>query len=467
MNWPWSLNSIASLAWASALAVLLWACGGGDSATEPEGGYSLTHNWERISVAQVEESGTTIPFVVARQTANRQVHLAYYNAVPAANDTWYHQLNYLVWHPSTGTSTSRVVANRPAPTGLDGFDRCDQFDLTVDGSTPVLIYPTYEINPVLQQAEADIMLNRYEAGAWNESTGAVGYVDRNPVYQDGHATEDMSVAVDSRGDIHFCYQYFTEGMDSANFRYPDLYYVHRDRDSLGDIITDIQQYATIEERVDGNAFSTYGVHNSVGFFCKLVLDPDELPVIVYGEHGENFAGTFALKVASKNAAGQWHRETVDALPDGWTVGGIDAAFYPLDPEDPEAERPLAIAYSLRSPSPEPDDAHRLLFAVRQNGQWTTSIVDETTWCGTHCALAFTPDRFPAIAYFDEQSHSGRIHHYLKYAQFNGVLWVKESAEEQGIVGRYNSLWFDAAGRPTICTYADEDNEIVLIRQINE
>jgi hypothetical protein len=465
MNMPWSFNKIVPLTCAAALLTLsLGACGGGGSSSQPEAGYSQTHTWERISVARVEESGTTVPFVVARQAANRQVHLAYYHAVPAPNDAWYHQLHYLVWNPSTRSSTTRVVANRPAPSGVDGFDRCDQFDLALDGTSPVLIYPTYEINPVLQQAEADIMVNRYDAGVWNEIIGAVGYVDRNPVYQDGHATENMSVAVDSRGGIHICYQYFTEGMDSANFRYPDLYYVYRDRDSLDDPMTDIGQFAAIEEQVDGNQFSTYGIHNSVGFFCKLILSPDGLPVIVYGEHGENFAGTFALKVATKTAAGPWRRETIDALPDGWTVGGIDAAFYPPDPEDPDAERPLAIAYSLRSPSPEPDDGHRLLFAVNRDGQWTTGIVDETTWCGTHCALAFTPDRLPAIAYLDEQSHSGRIHHHLKYARFNGLLWVRESAEEQARVGRFNSLWFDAGGRPTICTYADEDDEIVLIRQ---
>jgi hypothetical protein len=467
MNLPWLSNKCGPLAAAFSLALTLGACGSDGSGREPESGYSQAHAWERIVVARVEESGTTIPFVVARQSDDRQVHMAYYNSITAQNDTVYHRLHYLVWDPSTETSTSRVVANRQAPSGLNGFDRCDQFDLAVDGSTPVLIYPTYEINTVLQQAEADIMVNRYEMDAWNENTGAVGYVDRNPVYQDGHTTENMSVAVDRLGGVHFCYQYFTEGMDSANYRYPDLYYAYYPRDELAVPITDIGQYADIEEQVDGNLFSTYGDHNSVGFYCKLLLAPDdERPVIVYGEHGEDFAGSFALKVAAKNTSGQWRRETIDALPDGWTVGGIDAAFYPPDPEDPEAERPLAIAYALRSPSPEADDAHRLLFAVKRNGQWTTEIVDETTWCGTHCALAFSPDRLPAIAYFDEQSHSGRSHQYLKFARFNGLLWVKESAAEQGLLGRHNSLWFDARGRPTICTYAEEDSQIVLIRQIN-
>lgn len=463
------------MVWGCVLLISLWACEDGGSTPEKDAGYSQTHNWERLVVVpELEESGLTIAHVVARQAENRQVHIAYYSAVEASPDTWYQQLNYLVWNPSTGGTTTRVVENRPAPNGVPGFDRCDQFDLALDISTPVLIYPTYEINSVLQQVEADIMVNTYEVGTWNETTGAVGFVERNPVYQDGHVRDSMSVAVDSQGDIHFCYQYFTEGMDSANYRYPDLYYAHRDRATLADPITDIQQYANIEELVDGNSFSSYGVHNSVGYHCKLILDPDELPVIVYSEHGENFNGTFALKVAYRNASGGWVRETVESLPDGWTVGAISAAFYPppedpvtpVDPEAPEAERPLAIAYALRSPSPEPDEAHHLKFAVKRNGRWTNEIVDETTWCGTHCALAFTPDGFPAIAYYDEQSHSGRTHQYLKYAEFNGLLWSRESADEQGNVGRFNSLWFDGRGLPTICTFSDEDNQILLIRQIN-
>lgn len=448
------------------LAASICACGSGeDRGIRKEAGYSQTHNWRRISVARIDESGTNLPYVVARQAENGTVHIAYYNAVTAADENQYHRLNYLVFNPATNQSTIRVVDNRPAPTGVDGFDRCDQFDLAVHGATPVLVYPTYQNYYDLQQVEADIMVNLYEDGQWNETTGTIGFVDRNPVYRDGHATENMSVAVDSQGDIHFCYQFFYEHMDSGNARYPDLYYVFRERGTLYDPMN-IDDYDAIEEQVDGNQFSTYGVHNSVGYFCKLILDPNEQPVIVYGENGEVFNGDYALKVAYKNASGNWQREVVETLPDGWTVGGISAAFYPPDPEDDEAERPLAIAYALRSPSPEPDDAHRLKFAVKRSGQWSTEIVDETTWCGMHCSLAFTPDGFPAIAYFDEESHSGRYHHFLKYAEFNGLMWINESAEEEGDVGRFNSLWFDSRGVPNICTFSDEDNEILILRQID-
>lgn len=448
-------------------AGILWACGGGPQTPAEENDASPTHNWARISITQLEQNGTTRPLIVARPASDGNVHIAYYGAVIESEDVQYQQINHLVWNPGNAGSTHQVVQNRPAPSGVAGFDRCEQFDFALDAdNTPIFIYPAYEINTYLQQAEADIMVNIYQGGQWNEATGAVGYVDRNPVYQDGQTTENMSLAIDSQGNIHFCYQYYTEGMDSANYRYPDLYYAMRDRQTIAVPITDIAQYAAIEELVDGNAFSTYGVHNSVGYFCKLILDETDRPYIFYAEHGENYMGTFALKMAYKNDAGQWQRQTVAALDDGWEIGGISAAFIPPDPEHPEDPRYLAVAYALRSPSPEPDDAHRLMYATNQTGQWSSEIVDESTWCGLYCSLAFTADRRPAIAYYDEQSHSGRTHQFLKYAEFNGLMWIKESADEQGSVGCYNTLWFDAQGVPNICTFTDEDNEILVLRQIN-
>lgn len=469
---------VSSLIWFCILILSLAACSDDKTYPPKDTGESLSHDWQRIEVGSehgytVSESGTTVPYVVARPDDGGRVHIAHYNAVMGTDDIWFQQLNYLVYDFSSGRTSIRVVENRPAYTGVDGFDRCDQFDLALEGTTPILIYPTYENDTVLQYIEADIMVNIFEGGTWNESTGVVGYVARNPVYADGHTKDNMSMLIDENGDIHMAYQFYYEGMDSANYRYPDLYYARRERATLANVISEPAGYADIEEQVDGNHFSTYGDHNSVGYHCKLILSPEGLPVIAYAEHGENFAGTFALKVAYRNEAGNWQRETVETLGDEWTVGGISAAFYPppipdpdvpVDPDAPEPERPLAIAYALRSPSPEPDDAHRLMFAVKRDGQWTTEIVDETTWCGTHPSLAFTPDGNAAIAYFDEESHSGRTHRYLKYAEFNGILWERESAEEQGSVGVFNTLWFDGGGRPIICTYAEEDRKILLIRQ---
>ncbi len=457
------------------LTAAIWACGGsGGDFEQDEMNYSSTNDWERISVVQIDENGSTLPHVVARQDVDQNVHIAYYNVVTEPDETQYHRINHLVWNPRTRNLTQNTVENSPAPTGVDGFDRCDQFDFTLDdNNVPVFIYPTYETDDYLQQVEADIMVNFFEGGTWSEYTGVVGYVERNPVYQDGHVTENMSLAVDSQGDVHICYQFFTEGMDAFNFRYPDLYYAERERGTIDAAITDIQQYGNLEERVDGNAYSTYGDHNSVGYACKLLLDDQDLPIIFYAEHSETPGGQFALKMAYKNESGQWRREIIEDLPSGWRVGSISAAFYPLPDPDPDADpdadppqRSLGVAYYVELPSPGPDNGHRLKFANNQSGAWVTEIADETTWCGDFCSLAIDSNGTPAIAYYDKESHSRRLHQYLNYAEFDGMRWKRESVDEFGNVGRYNTLWFNANDVPYICTFSDEDNEILVIRQID-
>jgi hypothetical protein len=450
---------------AALLCLLLPAavgCSGGNSAGIENDAAEVNrqpNQWEVFEVAQVDEVGTTLPYVTARPDSDGNVHIAAYSAVADGEGGYYHQINYLVWSPEDGLISREVLENQAAPSGNDGFDQCDQFDFTLDADgLPVFIYPTEEVHEELAYREADIMINFGGGGLWTEYTGGIGYVARNPVYIDGHATANMSVAVDGAGDVHMAYQFFTEGMDSFNFNYPDLFYVHRTRDGLEAELADAD-YGALEEAVDGNTFSTYGEHNSVGYFCRLLLDPDGRPVIVYGEHPEGFIGTFALKMATRDDNGTWQVETIEALMDEWTIGGVSTAFY----EDGS----LAVAYALRAPNPEPDNAHRLKFATNQGGEWTTVIVDEATWCGTHCSLAIDSQGIPGIAYYDEQSHSYRDHHFLKYASHDGLKWVTETVEEYGSPGRYNSLWFDADDMPNICSYSDDEDRIFIYRLIDE
>lgn len=260
------------------------------------------------------------------------------------------------------------------------------------------------------------------------------------------------------GAVHIAYQFFTEGMDSANYRYPDLFYIHRTRESLTQALS-AREFGALEESVDGNTFSTYGVHNSVGFHCRLLLDAEDRPVIVYAEHPESYIGTYALKMATKDDAGYWHHEIVETLEYGWKVGAISAAFYP--------DGALAIAYALKAPAPAPDNGHRLKHATNRSGQWVSEIVDEVTWCGDYCSIAVNSEGTPGIAYFDEQSHSDRPHRFLKYAEFDGLRWVRETVDEYEEAGRFNSMWFDASDIPLICSYSDIDHEILVFRRLDE
>ena len=459
MNMQWVHNSRR----ATLLCLLLLAVGcGGDGdgiENDAEEVNRQPNQWEIFEVASINEVGTSLPYVVARPDSDGNIHIASYDAVTDTDGDSYHQIDYLVWNPDDGLISREVLLNRAAPSGVDGFDKCAQFDFTLDADElPVFIYPTEELDVELAQREADVMINFGGGGLWSEYTGAIGYVARNPVYTDGHATANMSVAVDTAGDVHIAYQFFTEGMDSYNFNYPDLFYAHRTRDGLGVTLADAD-YGAFEEAVDGNTYSTYGVHNSVGYFCRLLLDEEGRPVIVYAEHPEGFNGTFALKMATRDDGGTWHVETIEELQDEWTIGSISTAFYP--------DGALAVAYALRSPNPEPDNGHRLKFASNQGGEWTNVIVDESTWCGTYCSLAITSEGPPAIAYYDEQSHSYREHRFLKYAAYNGLRWVAETVDEYEHAGRFNSLWFDETDTPYICSYSDDDDKILIFRLIDE
>jgi len=437
-----------------------FGCNGGGSGIENdvEEVNEQPNQWDVYEVAQVTESGTTTPYVTARAVSDGTVHIACYNAVTDTDDDTYHQLDHMVWTLADGLVSRETIENTPAPSGVEGFDGCTQYDMALDSEgAPVFIYPVRETHVGLYQDEADIMIN---FGGHEEYTGAIGYVARNPVYTDGHATANMSVAVDSSGDVHVAYQFFTENMDSYNYLYPDLFYAHRSRSDLGGEYTDAE-YGAFEEAVDGNTYidGSWAYHNSVGYACRILLDSRERPVIVYGEHPNGTIGSFALKAAFRDDAGNWQVETIEELEDEWTIGHISAAFY--------SDGSLAVAYALRSPDPEPDDAHRLKFATNQSGEWSQVVVDESTWCGSYCALAINSQDLPAIAYYDEQSHSYRDHLFLKYAAYDGERWETETVDEYEKTGRFNSLWFDDADIPNICSYSDDEDQILIFRLIDE
>ena len=442
--------------------ILLASCGGGDDYENPEiDSTRNTNNWERIPITTVEENGSTLTYVKAKPDPAGNVYFAYYEMATSPDDVQYHQLKLLHWYQGTGRSTAYTVANQPAPTGVDGFDFCSQFDLAVDAAgNPVLIYSVDEAlsNAGPAQFEADIMVNFFDAGTWSESIAVLGYVARNAeVYPDGDASSSMAMAIDSVGDIHIGYQFRYENIDSANQRHPDLYYVHRNLATIHDPIANLADYGQFEELVDGNSFSTYADQDSVGFECDILIDELDQPVLIYSERQELDRFSPAVRIAFRdNETGTWRQEAIETFPDSYEVSSISAAYFP--------DGSIGVAYGVTIPDPEPDRGHRVKFASNQTGNWVTEIVDETTWCGEHSRLAISEEGIPAIVYKDIQSHVGREHQFLNYAQLEEDRWVKESIDEYGDIGMFNSFWIDAEGRAFVVSYAEEDNQIVLYRQ---
>jgi len=466
------------------LGFVLTACGG-DSGDDSTINYTRnTSNWNRYSVADVEENGTTIPWVKAKyDDETGLVHIAYFGGavIPGATpaeDIYHQQLHYEVYNPTTNSIGGSIIPNTPSysgygdpPAGLY-FDRTSQFGLDVDAATgePILIYPVDEFHPLpYSQIEGDIMINVGTDTGWSEYIGAYGYVERNPAYRDGDLRANMDVAVDHLGDIHMCYQFYTEGMDRNNEIYPDLFYATRDRATLADP-RELIDFMAIEENVDGNSYSTYGDMNSVGYFCQMLLVPVDLealapgdpipdpqPIIVYGQLRDSYGGDDnALKIAYRNGPDNWRIETIEQLNDQQQINGISAAFYP--------DGSLGIAYAIKVAYPESDNGPRLKYASNQTGDWVIDIIDEATWCGAYPSLAINEDGIPSVAYYDERSHSWRPHNFLKFSHWDVNRWVHESIDEYNEVGMYNSLWFDDQGRANICSYSDEDNQIFIYRQ---
>ncbi len=121
----------------------------------------------------------------------------------------------------------------------------------------------------------------------------------------------------------------------------------------------------------------------------------------------------------------------------------------------------------------------LYYACRVSGRWTIQVVDANYGVGRYATLAFTPDGFPGIAYYDEGNGA------LKYAEFRGGSWSIEIVDDrppadEGVlreapalgegdesgplyglvskkqgVGGFPSLAFDAGGNPRI-SYFDFD-----------
>jgi hypothetical protein len=296
------------------------------------------------------------------------------------------------------------------------------------------------------------MIGLAENGTWTEYLGAIGFVHRNPVLTDGLAGADADVVVDSQGDVHVCYQFSYEGCDAMNHNYPDLRYVKRERALLND------ESSITEETIEGSLFPAfdYGIQNSVGYDCQLVLDAAEDPVAFYGVKADqtNFGDqTSGLRVARRTAVGTWQ---VDWVDEDCEVVALSAARFAGDDT-------LAVAYAVKENNGV-NTVYYLKYAYFQNNTWTAETVDNSVSCGSYCSLAFNSQGQPAIAYYEIRSHTGYTLQNLKYARSTGTVWQTEMVAQSGDIGKFNNLWFDGNDRAHIGTYSASQNEIVLFQK---
>ena len=418
--------------------------GGGGDTTSGGNPASVETSWQQTSIKTVDVTGLLSARVNAFADANGQMHLIHYN--DSGDENYPYALEYSVWDPSS----QRMIA-MAEPQVVTAVDNSLTLDFAMDSNgTPIVVYQGGDFRECGDEEQSDVMISLAESGNWYEYLGAIGFVERNPVFKDGLAGADAAVAVDSNGDVHLIYQFYYEGCDAMNHTYPDMLYVKRERALLSD-------ETITEETIEGNVYPDFGtgIQNSVGYHCDLVLDANENPVAFYAVKTE-FDQTYGLRVARRDQEGTWQ---LDWVEEDCEVVAISAARS-------EVGDTLAVAYAVKENNGI-NTVYYLKYAQLINDTWVVAMVDDSVSCGSYCSLAFNSSGQPAIAYYEIRSHTGYTLQNLKFAQMIGHTWETERVAASGDVGKYNNLWFDGNDRPYICSYSATQSEIILFEPEQE
>ena len=420
--------------------------GGGDSG-DPTGGPVVAgeSDWQRTTIRSVNASGLLVANLKVMADSSDRLHVVHYG--DSGDDAYPYAIEHSVWDLSfrqlEPLSQNLIVST---------LDNSLTLDLALDNNgAPVLVYQGGEFRECGAE-QSDVMISLSENGNWNEYLAAIGFVHRNPVLTDGLAGADADVVVDSQGDVHVCYQFSYEGCDAMNHNYPDLRYVKRERALLDN------ESSITEETIEGSLFPAfdYGIQNSVGYECQLVLDAAEQPVAFYAVKADqtNFGDqTSGLRIARRAGDGTWQLDWVD---ENCEVVALSASRYASDDT-------LAVAYAVKENNGV-NTVYYLKYAVFENNSWTVEIVDESASCGSYCSLAFDSQGQPAIAYYEIRSHTGYTLQNLKFARYSEDTWQIERVAQSGDIGKFNNLWFDGNDRAHIGTYSASLDEIILFQE---
>jgi hypothetical protein len=430
------------------LVNLISCNGGGGGGSDGPPGTSVVageSDWQRTSIRSVNATGLLITNLKVIADSSDRLHVVHYG--DSGEDAYPYAIEHSVWDLSfrqlEPLAETRVVTT---------LDNSLTLDLALDNDgTPVLVYQGGEFRECGAE-QSDVMISLEENGNWHEYLAAIGFVHRNPVLTDGLAGADADVVVDSQGDVHVCYQFSYEGCDAMNHNYPDLRYVKRERAQLNNASS------ITEETIEGSLFPAfdYGIQNSVGYDCQLVLDAAETPVAFYAVKADqtNFGDqTSGLRVARRTGAGTWQLDWVD---EDCEVVALSAARFAGDDI-------LAVAYAVKENNGV-STVYYLKYASFQNNTWTVETVDDSVSCGSYCSLAFNSQGQPAIAYYEIRSHTGYTLQNLKYARYIDDTWQTERVAQSGDIGKFNNLWYDGNDRAHIGTYSASLDEIILFQE---
>jgi len=427
------------------LLLLVLSCsGGGDespkqtSSNQDQSYDEEEVQWQREKIQTITKSGLLTPQVRVKKDISSNLHLTYFSPIDSNH--------YQIYYDNIDLQSFISESDNALQMGPI-VDHCRDLSMVLDVyNEPVIVFQGGAIRTCGSPQQSDVMISFAENSGWVDYTAAIGYVDRNPVIKDGLAGNALSSAVDSTGLIHVCYQFLYEGCDSMNYRYPDLNYVTIQANS--------PQNMNEPETVEGNSYGNVNIQNRAGDHCKIIIDQYNQPVIFY--EAEMPDQTRGLRMARKTNIG-WEYQWVET---NCKVDYISAAY--SDKDDL-----IAVAYYV-SEFDNGSRANCLKYAVEQSGSGDFKVmtVDNNSVCGNFCSLAFDSNGNPGITYYDRKTHSGYDLKNLKFAQYQGITWNKETVNTSQNIGQYNTLFYDGT-TAYICTYAESDGGVYLYYQVIE
>ncbi len=306
----------------------------------------------------------------------------------------------------------------------------------------------------------DATNHRLKYGYWDGTTWQLQFVDQPST---GWYT---SLALDSADTPHISYCHWTASIYIGDFC-----------DSL--------KYAYWDGASWQSQFLPGAIGGYEGYFSSIGLNAAGEPRITFGSYTHPVYGTEQLQWLQVDG-GTWHGGVVDLRNVIGTYSSLafDAAGYPHISYMDWVRGALSYAHNegagwlfesvapIRSSElragrmaldgagrahipyctfhsiPEPSD--HLYYAREEETGWYTTTVDPSPGVGQYSSLALDAAGRPRISYYDQQNSA------LKYAWFDGTSWYSLTVDsyDWGMTGLYTSLALDPAGQPHISYYAE-------------
>jgi len=185
--------------------------------------------------------------------------------------------------------------------------------------------------------------------------------------------------------------------------------------------------------------------DDVGQYLSLAIDSSGYPAISYLD-----ASKRVLKFAyDRNGNGNFSDADEIIVADDGGIGGDDVGLYTSLAFDASG-KPAISYYDW--------DNHNLKLAYDRNGDGNFSIADEiitvdSGYVGEYTSLAFDSSGHLAISYFDRDNSALKLA-YDRNSNHNFEASEIITVDNDGRVGLYTSLAFDASGNPAI-SYLDD------------